>query len=396
MKLRLAAAALLLLLGVGGIVYALFNAMAPEAGWQQIEAGTSLGPTCAGEFALLYELGADGAVRTEQRDLIQLYTRSCRTAFQLFHTEERYEGMVNVCELNARPNETLWVDDALYRAFEVVQSSGDRTIYLGPVYARYGDLFYCEDDAQLVDFDPYLSEEVRQEYVRAAAYAMDPQSVNVELLGDDQVCLRVSEEYLAYARREGVTRFIDFSWLTNAFIADYLAETLISGGYTHGSITSYDGFARCLDERGLSYSLNIYDQTDGGVCLAGTMEYRGPMSMASLRSYPLTSMDGRRIYQLRSGEMRTMYLDPRDGLCRNALSGLTCYAQAKGCAELALSIAPVYVAEQFQPERLEPLAEAGIYAVYCQDRAICGTDPELTVTGLGQGDGGGYTLSLPG
>lgn len=394
-KRRVIAAALLLLLGLCGIGYALFQALAPESGWQQIEAGTFLGTNCGSEFVLLYELGVDGSAQAEHKGLTALYTQACRTAFQLFHTEERYDDVVSVCEINARPNEAIRVDSVLYRAFEAVRNAGDRTIYLGPVYARYGDLFYCVDDVQLVDVDPYLSDEVRQEYAQIAAYAMDPQSIDVELLGEGQICLRVSEEYLAYAQREGITRFIDFSWLRNAFIADYLAETLIDGGYTYGSITSYDGYARCLDSRPLSYSLNLYDRVDGGRYLAGTMEYQGPMNMVSLRDYPLSEMDAQRFYQLRTGEIRTMYLDPRDGLCKSAVSGLSCYSQSQSCAELALKIAPIYIADQLQPDRLAALTGRDVYAVYCQDRVIYGTDPELTITNLYEGDGVEYTLSLP-
>ena len=100
-----------------------------------------------------------------------MYTAACRKAYQLFHTLESFEGVVNLREINLHPNETLTVDEGLYRAFETVQRSGERTLYLGPVYARFENVFSCIDDAQLVEFDPQASEDVRREYEAMAGYA---------------------------------------------------------------------------------------------------------------------------------------------------------------------------------------------------------------------------------
>ena len=119
--LRAVAAVVFLLIGVGALTYAVSQFFSTEPGWQTIEAGTSEGPTCGDEFVLLYEAGASGrSAREEGRDLSQLYTRACRTAFQLFHTELTFEGVVSLKEINDRPNEALEVDPALYRAFEAV------------------------------------------------------------------------------------------------------------------------------------------------------------------------------------------------------------------------------------------------------------------------------------
>ena len=192
---RAVLALVLLVCGVSALVYTFVNLFAPQKGWQTIAANSSAGPTCADELVFLYDVGGGGqSPSVEGREVTALYSDACRKLFQLFHTMESFEGVVNLREINLHPNETLTVDAALYRAFEQVERSGDRTIYLGPVYARYQDLFYCQDDSQLMDFDPWLSEAVRQEYGAAAAYARDPEAVSVSLLGNNQVCLRVSDE----------------------------------------------------------------------------------------------------------------------------------------------------------------------------------------------------------
>lgn len=385
--LRAVAAVVFLLIGVGALTYAVSQFFTTEPGWQTIQAGTSGGPTCGDEFVFLYEVGVSGrSARKEGQDLNELYTQACRTAFQLFHTEMSFEGVVNLKEINDRPNEALEVDPALYRAFEAVREAGDRNVYLGPVYARYGDLFDCGDDSQLADFDPRLRPEVAEEYAAVAAYAGDPASIDVELLGDNQIRLRVSEEYLAYAQENGIQRFLDFGWMENAFIADYLADTMTENGFTNGAISSVDGFARCLDGGGDRYGLNLMGLLeDGRAVQAGTMEYQGPMSLVSLRSFPAAEGDEARYYRLKNGEIRTLYLDPADGLCRGAADFLAVCAGDWSCARLAMEAAPVFIAEDLDREALEGLISEGAGAVFCQGRTVWASDPSLTVSGLYDG-----------
>lgn len=383
---RAVAAALFLLIGAAALVYAFVHVFTPEGGWQTIRAGTSEGATCGDDFTFLYELGAeDQAVAAESRGLTRLYTQACRTAYQLFHTDESFEGVVNLKEINGRPNETLEVDGALYRAFETVRAAGDRTVYLGPVFTRYDDLFNCQDDAQLTDFDPRLSRAVAEEYAAVAAYAGDPGHIDVELLGENQICLRVSEEYLAYAQREGIDRFLDFGWMKNAFIADCLADTLAQAGYTHGCISSFDGFARCLDGRETGYGLNLLEQREGVPIQVGVMEYHGPMSLASLRTFPAGEGDERRFYRLGNGETRTLYLDPADGLCRGAADSMVFYSQALSCAQLAVEAAPVFIADELDTSAAQALTGKGVQWILCQGGRITATDAELTVTNLREG-----------
>lgn len=394
-KRRLIATCLFLLIGGVALGYAFSRLMTPESGWQAIEAGSAAGANCGGDFEFLYELGAGGESPTaENRAVSALYTDACRRMFQLFHTMESFEGVTNLRDINLHPNETLEVDGVLYEAFAAIQRHGSRAIYLGPVYARYDDLFSCENDSQLVDFDPRLSESVRREYGEIAAFAADPQSIDVQLLGGNQVRLYVSEEYLAYAREEEIENFIDFFWMKNAFIVDYLAQVMTDNGYTHGFLSSYDGFIRNLDQRGTGYSLNVYDRAEGGIYLAATMEYQGPLSAVCLRNYPLSSADSPRYYQLSSGEVRTPYLDVQDGLCKSALNDLTSYSKSQSCAELLLCVSPIYISDTFDRRALSALAGEDVHSIYCEDRVIFGSDPDLALTNLYEQDEIRYTASL--
>lgn len=394
---RLALAVVLLAFGGAMLAFAVIQLLQPDSEWMTVEAQSSVGVSCAQEFAFLYRPGGTGSSPTaERRGVTSAYSQLCRQAFQVFHSREAFEGVTNLYAINRRPNEVLEIDGGLYGAFAAVAESGSRAIYLGPVYSRYEDLFFCEDDSQLVDFDPRLSPEVAREYAEIAAFANDPDAIAVELLGGNQIRLSVSETYLAYAQREGVTDFIDFGWMRNAFIADYLAQGLTAQGYTNGALTSYDGFVRNLDGSGAGYSMNLFDRRPEGLYPAAVIDYTGPMSIVSLRDYPMNDLDSLRFYELDSGQLRTPYLDPADGLCRSAIHDLTCMSREKGCGAILLEMLPVYIADAFHPEGLTRLAEEGIGSLYCQDRVVCRTGPVPEISQLYQENGVRYTVAPAG
>lgn len=56
--------------------------------------------------------------------------------------------------------------------------------------------------------------------------------------------------------------------MKNAFITDYVADVMIDNGYTLGSLTSYDGFTRNLDQTSAITKLNAggYIRDSRGKC----------------------------------------------------------------------------------------------------------------------------------
>lgn len=387
---RFIAAVLLIILGGAAIAYGFTKLMTPQIGWQEIKASAGDSLTCGDDFVFLYDVGSGGmAASAEARAVTALYSQACRRLYQVFDTEAAGAESGNLYDLNHHPNEIVTVDEVLYRALEQVQRSGSRAIYLGPVYYRYEDLFYCEDDSQLVDFDPYLSGEVREEYAAVAAFAGDPQSIDVELLGDNQARLNVSADCLAYVKTLGTERFLDFGWLKSAFEADYLAQVMLDNGFTNGVISSVDGFVRNLDSRGQTYSLNLYDLPEDQVILAASMEYQGPMSLAVMRSFPTSGADGARYYRLRDGRMCTMYLDPADGRCKASASSLACYSQTQGCAGLALDMAPAFISDELRVLEggLKDLRDKQVQYVCCLGERLLFNDPEVKLTNIYNVDG---------
>ena len=385
---RWAAVILLMLFGIGALVYGFVSLLSANPGFSEITANTTDGPNVSGDFVFLYNLGASGvSAPTENRRLTALYTDAAEKAYRLFTNDIGYQGVHNVYYLNRHVGEEIEVDEALYRAFEQIERSGDRTLYLAPVYEAYDGLFSCADDAQAAAFDPYQNETLRAYFAEVAAFARDPEAVTLELLGENRVCLRVSPAYQAFAEAEEIVSFIDFAWMRNAFVADYLAEVLIENGYRLGTLSSYDGFSRNLDDAsGAEYAFNLYSRQGDTVYPAAIMRYSGARSIVSLRGYPLNSLDFQHYYTFADGQIRTAYVDVRDGLCRNAVSELVATSETLGCAEALLTLIPLYIAEDFDESALAALAPDGLYAVYAQGTQLRYTDPALVLTDLYSGE----------
>lgn len=390
---RLAAVLLLAAVGVSFLVYSIAQLLIPPAGWQTVQAA---GLSSGSEFSFLY----NSASSKEAKGVKTVYTRACQESYQLFNSGEAFEGVVNLASINRHPNEALEVDPALYEALAAFAERGRRELYLGPIYERYEGLFTCEDDSQLVYYDPRLSEEVREEYDEVLSFANDPQAIDLELLGEGRVRLKVSPEYLAWAGERGVTRFLDFSWMKNAFVADYLAQELMAAGYTSGTLSSRDGFFRTLDGSGADYTYTIHHRRSDGICPAANLHYQGPMAIVRMRDFPLAEGDLLSYRSLPGGEVRTRYLDPADALCKSAVDNLICYDREMGCVQLLMEMIPVYITgEPFGREEAAALAARGVDAVFCEDSVVCYTDPQAVLTDLmdlTEEGGVRYTVELVG
>ena len=362
---RVAAAVILLTAGVALIVFSLTNFLSADAGWQEIEADAGNALHCGEDFTLLYELGReDVSANAEKRELTSLYSDAAKTAYEIFNADVEIEGIANLWYINHHPNEEVTVDAALYKALSQVCEDGGRWIYLGPAYSVYDNLFYMTSADGAVDFDPRLNPYVGTLFQEISKWANDPEAVNLELLEDNVIRLNVSGEYLDFMEEEELQNFIDFYWLKNAFIADYMADRLLAEGYTHGMISSYDGFVRCFDGSGTAFSYQIYHMQEDTPILSEVMEYTGPQSFVTFRSYPLNPLDLHHYLTFSDGSVRTPYLSLKDGLDRCAAAELTVYSQSAGCTEIALKAAPIYIADQFDVSALTSLKMADIFALY--------------------------------
>ena len=377
-----------LILGIALMGYGLMSALNTDPTWQKIEVSSSE-PHCGGDFQLMYDFNdAGGTASTQEKTLTALYSQASVEGYRLFSPDLLEEGLGNVAWLNAHVNEIVKVEPGLYRALEQVASSGNRQVFLAPGMEQYRHVFTSVTDAEAAEFDPAKNEEVGKWFAELASFVSDPEAVNVVLYGENQAMLSVSQAYLAFAQENEVARFLDFGWMTNAFLADFLAETLTENGFTKGYVTSNDGYTRNLDPRGQEYYANLMAGQGTNLVSPGQMVYKAPASLVMFHRFSLEPGDS---YTYASGEAVTVYLDPEDCRSKAATESLLAYSAQLGCGELLLQTADIYTADSLDTGALSGLRDQGIYSVWCKEKTVFYNDPAL---GLVLRKDGGYTASF--
>lgn len=370
-KPKLVLIVVLLALGLTLIVTSIVGLLKTEPGWTTIQANVTSEESCSGDFQFQYYLGAgDRPANLEQRELTQLYSDATKTVFEIFHEDQLFNGVNNVCYLNQHVNEVVQVPKVLYDAFALLEEHGTRALFAAPLYWEYIGLCLSDQDAVAETYDPDKDALQQEYFAEVLAFTNDETAVSLQLMGDNQVKLCVSDEYLEYAQTHEITEFISFYWLKNAFIADYLAETLIAAGYTNGIISSFDGFSRNLDVSAQNYRMNLFDRVGGEVYVAGALEYSGATAFVSLHSYPMSELAVQQYYTWKDGSVTSCYIDPADGRDKTAVNDLLGYSKNFGCAEVLLELIPAYVAESLDVQALEAAETRGVHSIYCEGRKI--------------------------
>lgn len=371
-KLRWIAIAVLIVIAAAAFARGISALTGTDPGWQTVEA-VSEQPNCSREFAFQYDMGGS---TVQMRQLKEIYTKACEESFEIFTVEAE----------NIGANEPVTVSPALYKALSVFDEKTQRFLFLAPAYQEYARVFLCQDDGEAARYDPAHNAETAQWLAQLTAYTNDPAHVSLELLGGNQVRLNVSPEYLRFAQENGIETFLDFGWMKNAFIADYLAEVLTDNGFTAGYLASYDGFTRNLDQR--DYSVNLFDRQGSDLYAPARFDYSGPMSLVFLRDYPVSGQDRWHYYAYENGEILTTFLDPADAMSKASIPTLLGCAPDKTCAQILMELLPVFVSDHFDPQPLGQTAQA----LWFQNATLHHTDPAAALTLLENTGGADYHI----
>lgn len=124
------------------------------------------------------------------------------------------------------------------------------------------------------------------------------------------------------------------------------------------------------DTRGGTFGQNMTDRVGGTVYTAVQLQYSGRMTVVTMRNYALYSPDRFFCRDMADGSTRTLYLDAGDGICKAATTTLLAAAKEQSCAEVALTLAPFYIANTPDPARLDACTEKGIDCYYIADRTV--------------------------
>ena len=376
-KLRWILASVFFVIAIVAFSVGIHEALKTEPGWQSVRA-VSDQPNCGSEFVLMYDYSDLGATASQVNKALETkYSQLCTDAFAIFSPDISRPDLLNVSHVNASPNQEISVNPALYAAFDLLNRYGNRNIFLAPVYVEYNRVFRSESDPEAEDCDPAKNPEVRAYLDEMMAFISDEEMIHIELLGENRVRLHVADEYLKYAEENGIEEFIDFGWMTNAFIIDYLADRLIAEGYTNGYLVSYDGFTRNLVERNQAFHMNLFDLQGLDVYMPAVMEYTDRTALVFLRNYPLDDLDQWSTYVYADGSIVTSKINPDDGGCRSALNSMVSYSKDFGCAEILMNITPLYLADKFQVNETNLLTQKDIFSIWFERGIIYYNDPAL-------------------
>ena len=348
-----------------------------EPGWQSVRSASDQ-PNSGGEFVLMYDYSDLGATASQVSKALETkYSQISTDAFAIFSPDISRDGLGNVNYVNASANQEISVDPALYEAFELLQRYGNRSIFLAPVYAEYNRIFHSESDPEATAKDPAKNPDVKAYLDELIRYTSDAQMISLELLGNNRIRLNVAQAYLDYAAENGIEKFIDFGWMRNAFVADYMARHLTDAGYTNGYLVSYDGFTRNLVEGDTPFNLNLFNLEGKDISAPAMMEYVGRTALVFLHSYPLDDLDRWSYYVYEDGSIVTSMIDPADGVSKSALTNMLSYSKDYGCAEIALNMFPIFLADDFDASAANDLTQKNIYSVWFDRGNLCYNDASL-------------------
>lgn len=393
-KLRWILVCALFLIAIVAFGIGMFNSLKTEPGWQKISVASGK-TNCGSEFALMYDFSDAGAGATQlNKQLTTDYSKFCEDAYAIFSPDYAEEGLHNVRFVNESVNQVVTVHPALYEAFELLNRYHNRSIFLAPVYVEYDRVFRSESDPEAAENDPEKNPEVRAYIDEMMAYISDEEMISLELLGDYQVRLQVHEAYLNYAKENSIEEFIDFGWMTNGFVIDYLADQLMTSGYTNGYLASYNGFTRNLVQKDQVFRLNLFDLQGRDIVMPAVMDYEGQTALVCLRNFPLDDLDQWNSYVYDDGSTVTAMIDPVDGINRSAATSFLGYSKDYGCAEIMLNMSPVYLADSVSAEGIAEMARQNIFCVWFDNSTLYYNDSVLKLEMLALAEGEYYQNML--
>ncbi len=382
-KIKAAAAIMLAAAGVLALVWAVNGLLTKEPGWTEIQADSSGEPTCAGDFVLCYNAGADGSSPTTQiKSLTVLYNDAAVHAEKLFSATASDGNVRGLSLLNSNVNKPVALDKEAYDALLLLSEFKSREIFLAPVAEQYNTLFFSATDEEAESIDPAVNEQQRELMAEMAAFASDPEHIDIILEDGNSAVLRISDEYLGYARKNGIEKFVDLYWMKNAFTADYIADRLSAEGFSDGYLTCGDGFTRSLGGSGISLSSTVYDRVGKNIYKAASLGFGQVKSVVVFHDYPASRNNDTFYYQYSDGRMVTPYIAVQDGLCRTSVSNLTVCSDVRGCAEAMLAAKSAYISGKLPPAKLKKkLGESCAFA-YSQDGTVFYSSEKIMIGDL--------------
>ncbi len=358
-----------------------------EPGWYSLKVDSSEYNN-GDEFDFYYYFG-DNDDKDYRQSVQKKYTEANVYAYNIFCDLYQIDDTKNLYYLNTHPNQEIQVPGLLYRSLKTFEDSGNRFLYYAPVRQVYNTLLTADNDDIASSCDITQNNELRAYVEKLISYIENEENVKLEFYPNNTIKLFVSDSYLNEFKDEGLV-YIDFSWTKNAFIIDYIADSMTSAGYVNGVISSKDGFTRNLSKRDETYTSILYDFVceDSGANYAmgiGEIKYYQKLSFVSLRNYPISSgEDGYYVYE--DGTIRTLFVDFSSGENISAVNGLTAYSELMNCVDMVINLIPIYLNDELDMSKLDLLSNNGLFILYCEDSTIKTNGNLVELIPLDRGD----------
>lgn len=355
-------------------------------GWQQITA-TDVDESISKLFIFEYDV----TDKNEIAEISRVYSDALKRAYAIFSTEGIDDdtadaSIVGLSSLNLSAGVPISVSEELYRALELVKIDRTRTVFLGPVYERYRNVFSSISPSSAVAIDPTKNEYEARVCESIISFAGDGNSIYYDLTLDNTVVLQISAEYHGLLDDIGTHNYLDFGWMRDAFIVDTIADTLTREGYTNGTVSSYSGFTRNLDTDAEEYTFGLYDLFRNSVYLAASVSYTGAISTVTYKTFAMNSIDKKFLYEYSNGDVTHGYIDRSTGQPVNASDMMVFHSKTKSCAEIAVETAHCFITEEEDKSDIEALIAAGIGAIWCDGTIINYTSDDVKIFDLFSSD----------
>lgn len=337
-KLRTVAVVAMILIAATAFGFGIYHFVTGQPQWITVKYIMSEA-NCSGDFYFQYNVSG----KSEEKEVEALYSTVCNDLYKTFSKDTEFADINNICSINRSPNKVCTVPHLLYDSLQKVADQYSGYLYLGPLYTELEALCLSENDMEASQFDPARDQEAKEYFDTICKFISSGKDIELRFLGEDQVELVVSQEYLDFSKSMGDIDFVGLGWMQNAFVIDNIADRMIEAGFTEGCISSYDGFIRCLDPSPNEYAVDLYKRNGEDIVFDRKLSYRGQTAFVIYRDYPLTDPDVIHYYTYSDGTVITPYLDKNGQSPSVHPNTVCCYSSHKDCQELLLNTLHIYM-----------------------------------------------------
>ena len=387
---RIIAFVVLLAVGISGIVIGCtYNSTHLESGWQLVEC--TVGETSASDFNLYCNFSKSKRENAnEMKTISNYYTSLCNNSYKLFNDYKDFEDLKGIAYVNKNPNTDIQVEESLYNVLKKANDSNLKSIFYGPIYDTYHNLYISNSETEAKALDPYYDVETKNFYIELTNYVNNPNHIKITLKENNVVSLDISDEYLTYCNTNNIKNFISLNYFYNAITLDYIADHMISYGIPDFKIYSYDGCYRShitnakLDDTYMPYT--FYNEH---ILPEAKIKFTSSISLVELKTFPISKKEEG--YYYRDTKKFVHHFLDDSGNYKSCLESLILYK--KGDYSLFDSLikgSKIFTADTLNVETLKE----NFSFIYNEANVIKYNDSELVFVELFNQDGITFTKEL--